>query len=73
MATCCATILSTPSEPDFSAKCKDVTELLDELGPRAVRHPLHMRVVYHDSCHLQHAQRCRRSRDFSWPLFPAWS
>lgn len=43
----------------FSAQCKDVTEVLDELGPRAVRHPLPMRVVYHDSCHLQHAQRVR--------------
>jgi glycolate oxidase iron-sulfur subunit len=43
----------------FSAKCKDVTEVLDELGPRAERHPLPMRVVYHDSCHLQHAQKVR--------------
>jgi len=43
----------------FSSRCKDVTEVLDELGPRAVRHPLAMRVVYHDSCHLQHAQRVR--------------
>jgi glycolate oxidase iron-sulfur subunit len=43
----------------FSAKCKDVTEVLDELGPRAVRHPLPMRVVYHDSCHLQHALKVR--------------
>ena len=41
----------------FSEKCKDVTELLEELGPHAERHPLPMRVVYHDSCHLQHAQR----------------
>ena len=24
----------------FSAKCKDIAEFLDELGPRAVRHPL---------------------------------
>lgn len=43
----------------FSAKCRDVTELLDELGPRAERHPLAMRVGYHDSCHLQHAQGVR--------------
>jgi glycolate oxidase iron-sulfur subunit len=43
----------------FSAKCKDVTELLDEIGPRAQRHPLPMRVAYHDSCHLQHAQKVR--------------
>jgi len=43
----------------FSEKCKDVTEVLDELGPRAVRHPLNLRVVYHDSCHLQHALKVR--------------
>jgi glycolate oxidase iron-sulfur subunit len=41
---------------DFSAKCKDITELLCELEPRASRHPLKMRVAYHDACHLQHAQ-----------------
>jgi glycolate oxidase iron-sulfur subunit len=47
----------------FSAKCRDVTEFLDELGPRAVRHPLSLRVGYHDSCHLQHAQRvCTQPR-----------
>jgi glycolate oxidase iron-sulfur subunit len=43
----------------FSAKCRDVAEFLVELGPRAQRHPLKMRVAYHDSCHLQHAQRVR--------------
>ena len=43
----------------FSAKCRDVSEFLAELGPRAVRHPLAMRVAYQDSCHLQHAQRVR--------------
>jgi glycolate oxidase iron-sulfur subunit len=43
----------------FSAKCKDVAEFLAELGPRAVRHPMAMRVAYQDSCHLQHAQRVR--------------
>ena len=43
----------------FSAKCKDVAEFLEELGATAVRHPLKMRVAYHDSCHLQHAQRVR--------------
>jgi glycolate oxidase iron-sulfur subunit len=43
----------------FSAKCKDVAEFLEELGPRAPRQPLKMRVAYHDSCHLQHAQRVR--------------
>jgi glycolate oxidase iron-sulfur subunit len=41
----------------FSDKCVDVSELLDELGPRAPRRPLPLRVAYHDACHLQHAQR----------------
>jgi glycolate oxidase iron-sulfur subunit len=40
----------------FSAKCRDITELLCELEPQAPRHPLRMRVAYHDACHLQHAQ-----------------
>lgn len=43
----------------FSAKCRDVSEVLVELGPRATRHPLNLRIAYHDSCHLQHAQRVR--------------
>ena len=40
----------------FSAKCRDISEILDELEPRAPRHPLPLRVAYHDACHLQHAQ-----------------
>jgi len=40
----------------FSAKCKDITEILCDLGPIAPRHPLKLRVAYHDACHLQHAQ-----------------
>ena len=40
----------------FSAKCKDVSEILAELPPRAVRNPLPIRVGFHDSCHLNHAQ-----------------
>ena len=43
----------------FSAKCKDVTEVLAELEPQAKRQPLRMRVAYHDACHLQHAQGVR--------------
>jgi glycolate oxidase iron-sulfur subunit len=40
----------------FSAKCRDITEILCELAPVAPRHPLPMRVAYHDACHLRHAQ-----------------
>ena len=41
----------------FASKCVDLSEILDELEPRAPRHPVPMRIVYHDACHLQHAQR----------------
>jgi glycolate oxidase iron-sulfur subunit len=40
----------------FSAKCKDITEILCELAPIALRNPLPMRIAYHDACHLRHAQ-----------------
>jgi glycolate oxidase iron-sulfur subunit len=43
----------------FSAKVRDVTELLAEIEPRAERHPLPVRVAYHDACHLAHAQGVR--------------
>ena len=43
----------------FSAKCKDISEILVELEPRSPRHPLKLRVAFHDSCHLQHAQGVR--------------
>ena len=43
----------------FSPKFKDIAEFLVELGPRAHRNPVKMRVAYHDSCHLQHAQKVR--------------
>jgi len=40
----------------FSAKCKDITEVLCDLAPVAPRHPVTLRVAYHDACHLRHAQ-----------------
>ncbi|HEU5259030.1 MAG TPA: heterodisulfide reductase-related iron-sulfur binding cluster [Vicinamibacterales bacterium] len=44
----------------FSAKVRDVSEVLIEIGePRATRHPINARVVYHDACHLAHAQGVR--------------
>jgi glycolate oxidase iron-sulfur subunit len=44
----------------FSARVRDVSQLIVELGePRAVRHPVRARVVYHDACHLAHAQGVR--------------
>ncbi len=43
----------------FSAKCKDVSEVMAELQPRAPRHPMALKVAFHDPCHLQHAQGLR--------------
>ena len=44
----------------FTARVRDVTELLVELGPpRAVRRRIDLRVAYHDACHLAHAQGIR--------------
>jgi glycolate oxidase iron-sulfur subunit len=43
----------------FAAKCKDISEVLTTLEPRAKRNPLSVRVAFHDSCHLQHAQGVR--------------
>lgn len=40
----------------FSAKCKDISEILCDLPPRSTRHALPMRIAYHDACHLRHAQ-----------------
>jgi len=45
----------------LAAKCRDVSEVLAELEPRAPRHSLGvpLRVAYQDACHLQHAQNVR--------------
>ena len=41
----------------FSAKVRDFSEFLAELGPVAPRTELSLTVAYHDACHLGHAQR----------------
>jgi glycolate oxidase iron-sulfur subunit len=43
----------------LAVRVVDVNELLVELGPRARRRPLPLRVAYHDACHLGHAQEIR--------------
>jgi glycolate oxidase iron-sulfur subunit len=43
----------------FTAKVRDLAELLEELGPVATRHPLELTAAYHDACHLAHAQGIR--------------
>jgi glycolate oxidase iron-sulfur subunit len=58
-----ALLADDPSYADraaaFTAKVRDLAELLAELGPVAPRHPLPMTVAYHDACHLGHAQGIR--------------
>jgi glycolate oxidase iron-sulfur subunit len=43
----------------FAAKVRDVHELLAADEPRAERHPVPLKVAYHDACHLAHAQQIR--------------
>jgi glycolate oxidase iron-sulfur subunit len=52
-------LLGTPEAQDFSARVRDVCELLGSEQPRAPRGPIAARVVYHDACHLAHAQGVR--------------
>ena len=42
-----------------AAKARDISEILEELGPPAVLHELPLRVAYHDACHLSQAQGIR--------------
>ena len=44
----------------LSARVRDLSEFLAELGPVAPRHPLPVTAAYHDACHLGHAQRITR-------------
>jgi glycolate oxidase iron-sulfur subunit len=43
----------------FSSRVRDVHELLGEHQPRAERHPVPLKVAYHDACHLAHGQQIR--------------
>jgi glycolate oxidase iron-sulfur subunit len=43
----------------FAAKCRDISEVLVELEPRAPRGAVRLKAAYHDACHLQHAQGVR--------------
>jgi glycolate oxidase iron-sulfur subunit len=45
----------------FSAKIKDITEFLVDLGLTAPLRPLPLRVTYQDSCHLVHGQKIREA------------
>ena len=52
-------LLDTPGARAFAARVRDISEVLAGVEPRAPRGPLPMKVVYHDACHLAHAQKIR--------------
>jgi glycolate oxidase iron-sulfur subunit len=52
-------LLATDSARRFVKRVRDVTELLGAVEPVAPRGPVPLRVVYHDACHLGHAQGVR--------------
>jgi glycolate oxidase iron-sulfur subunit len=54
-----AELLGTPEAHAFSARVRDVSELLASVPRRAPRGAVPLRVVYHDACHLAHAQGIR--------------
>jgi len=56
-----AELLAAPQAERFAGKVRDVSEFLAEVGTRAVKRPLRLRVAYHDACHLAHAQRIREA------------
>jgi len=43
----------------IAGKCRDISELIAELGLEKPVNPIRLKVAYHDSCHLQHAQGVR--------------
>jgi glycolate oxidase iron-sulfur subunit len=54
-----STTQKTAALAQFAAKVRDVSEFLAELGPVPPRGEIRLRAVYHDACHLVHAQRVR--------------
>jgi glycolate oxidase iron-sulfur subunit len=53
-------------DPEFAArarvvaaKCRDISELIAELGITSPAKPIRLKAAYHDACHLQHAQGIR--------------
>ena len=52
-------LVGTPDAQRFAERVVDVTELLGSVEPRAPRGPVPLKVVYHDACHLAHAQKVR--------------
>jgi glycolate oxidase iron-sulfur subunit len=53
-------LLNDAAGKAFAAKVRDISEFLVELGPVKPVHPLPIKAVYHDACHLCHAQQIRK-------------
>lgn len=53
-------LLHDDAGKQFAAKVKDISEFLVQLGPLQPKHPLPLQAVYHDACHLCHAQQIRK-------------
>ncbi len=45
---------------EFSAKVRDISEFLVELGPVSPQYALKIKATYHDACGLSHAQKIRQ-------------
>ncbi len=52
-------LLAGDQAAEFAGRVTDIHEFLAAIEPRATRHPLDLRVAYHDACHLAHAQGIR--------------
>ncbi len=48
-----------PRAEAVAARTRDISEFLIELGPQPPRGRMELRAVYHDACHLAHAQGIR--------------
>ena len=53
-------LLPTKAGKELAPLVKDISEFLVELGPIKPEHPLKMKAVYHDACHLCHGQQIRK-------------
>jgi glycolate oxidase iron-sulfur subunit len=52
-------LLGTADAREFAGRVRDISEVLASVPARAPRGPVPLRVVYHDACHLAHAQGVR--------------
>ena len=52
-------LLDTDAAHAFAGRVRDISEVLADVEPVALRGPVPLRVVYHDACHLAHAQGVR--------------